>query len=208
MKKRNIIISLISSIILVIGIISSIIVFKSNDNNNNKNILAYVYDGESHSTPPLKNSGYEIEVVNCDKAVGDWNNATWTMSLTDIEGPTKCIASFKKTIKKRTVNVTLDGGTLNGTTGDQQIVVDEDGIINGIPTRKGYKFVGWEIIGEGATIEGNKITNLGTGEITLKPIWEKEKYIITIIDEKGNKKEVEVEYGGTITLENPPEKKG
>jgi len=67
------------SIVVTIGIK----IFSNKEDINTPKILAYIYDGEKHDTPPAKEAGYEIDVVNCDKAIGSPNNDNGTYIADD-----------------------------------------------------------------------------------------------------------------------------
>ena len=97
-------------IVLVIGVLltSAYFIFKANEDDINKHkTIAYMYDGEKHDAPPAKER-YEIDVVNCDKAVGTWDNTKWNLTLTDIEGKTTCILNYKKRLSVYNLKIDPD----------------------------------------------------------------------------------------------------
>lgn len=63
-------------LVVLIGVIvtTGIMLFSNKADINKPKMLAYFYDGVQHDAPPSKDSGYEIDVVHCDKAIGEWYN--------------------------------------------------------------------------------------------------------------------------------------
>ena len=58
--------------------------------------IAYIYDGQSQPTPPLKNSGYIIESVTCENADGYWDGAKWGLMVNNISGYVRCNLVFQE----------------------------------------------------------------------------------------------------------------
>ena len=201
MKKRKITIISMIIITLTIVIFSGVSIFSNNDKNNNKT-LAYFYDGEGHSNPPSKDS-YEVDVVNCNKAVGNWSNKDWTITLSDIEGKAECIVSFKKKLSVFNLKIDPNGGTYKGSTGIQSVDVKETNNYQlDTPTRKGYTFAGWDVEGEQSKVNQNTFT-MGIENSKVIAKWEINKYTITISGTNECDKEVEVNYGEYVDLCTP-----
>ena len=201
MKKRKITIISMIIITLTIVIFSGVSIFSNNDKSANKT-LAYFYDGEGHSNPPSKDS-YEVDVVNCNKAVGNWSNKDWTITLSDIEGKAECIVSFKKKLSVFNLKIDPNGGTYKESTGIQSVDIKETNNYQlDTPTRKGYTFAGWEIDNESSKVNGNTFT-MGQENTKITAKWEINKYTITISGTNECDKEVEVNYGEYVDLCTP-----
>ena len=141
--------------------------------------LAYIYDGEKHDAPPEKDR-YEIEVVNCDKAVGTWSNKDWNITLTDIEGKTTCILEFKKRLSIYKLEIDPQGGTYKESTGITSIDIKETTIYQlEVPTRRGYTFAGWEVDNESSKVNGNTFT-MGKENTKVTAKWNINSYEVEI----------------------------
>ncbi|MBP5407702.1 MAG: hypothetical protein J6Y42_01015, partial [Bacilli bacterium] len=96
-------------LIIIIGIIITIGInlFGSNEEDITvPKMIAYFYNDEKHDAPPAKEK-YEIDVVHCDKATGTWDNLTWKLTLSDIEGKATCVLNYKRRILLHTFIVDL-----------------------------------------------------------------------------------------------------
>lgn len=83
------------------------------------------------------------------------------------------------------LTVLPNGGTWNGTTGEQKfnLAFNSTKDIED-PTRIGYTFAGWEITGDGSTIENKKYT-MGVEDTTIKAKWTPNVYNLTIDPNSG-----------------------
>ena len=198
-KKKKMVLSLII-ITTIIVVFSSYTIFK--DKENNSAILAYFYDGENHREPPAKEL-YEVEVVNCDKAVGTWNNTKWELTLKEIEEKTKCIISFQKRLPIYMLRIDPSGGTYKGKTGIQEAEVKETTTYQlSEPTRKGYTFAGWEVEGEQSSVNDNTFTmGVENSKVTAK--WNINTYEVEIRDTNTCDETKTAEYNSTVELCNP-----
>lgn len=112
-NKRKII--KISGIILCIMILGILIFFlsyarfeshneysllngKVDDFSYDVSLVGYIYDGEKHDVPPSKNDDYIVSDVKCDNATGEWDNESWSFSVSNITGKVKCKISFEKIV--------------------------------------------------------------------------------------------------------------
>ena len=189
-------------IILVLGIIitTGVLLFGSKEDITKPKILAYVYDGVSHEAPPKKDAGYVIDVVNCDKAVGEWDNEKWTITLKEIEGKTTCILNFKEKIPSHTLEIDPNGGTYNQRTGITSITLKEGStyeLVN--PTRKGYTFLEWEKTSETASINNN-IFKMGEDNSKLTAKWSINSYEVQIRGTNACDRVETVNYNARVSL--------
>ncbi len=104
--------------------------------------------------------------------------------------------------KYYTLSIDPNGGTWNDFVNIQtyELMNNETKEIEN-PTRFGYDFKGWELIGTSSKIESTTFT-MGIANTTLKAKWEGNKHNITIIVD-GEETTREVKYGETIELTAP-----
>ena len=191
-------------LVLLIGIIitTGILLFSNKEDLSKPQMLAYIYDGKQHDAPPSKEN-YEIDVVNCDKAIGVWSNTNWNLTLKDIEGTTKCIASFKKKLSIYNLKIDPNGGTYKESTGIQSVDVKETSTYQlDVPTRRGYDFVGWDVEGEESSISGS-IFKMGIENSKVTAQWNKKSYQVEIRNSNTCDEIKDAEFESTVELCEP-----
>lgn len=177
--------------------------FSSSEDISKPKTIAYFYDGEKHDAPPAKDSGYEIDVVNCDKATGVWSNENWNLTLKDIEGTTTCVLNFKKKLLYHSLKINPNGGKYNGTTGITSVDLKETKTYQlSSPTRKGYNFDGWDIDNDSSRISGS-IFVMGNKSTTIIAKWTPKQYQIEIKNSFTCDKTESAEYNSRYELCNP-----
>ena len=190
---------------ILVGVIitTGVLIFSEKEVIDNKMTLAYMYDGTFHDAPPTKDAGYEIDVINCDKAVGRWNNDKWNITLSEIEGKTTCVLTFKKKLPVHVLEINPNGGTYKGSTGKLSVDVAETKTYElSLPTRRGYTFIGWEKDEETSQLDGNTFT-MGTENVKVKANWEINSYRVEIKETNLCDKVVTVEYNSLVALCSP-----
>ena len=195
----------LSCIIVLIGVIitSGMFIFNNKEDLNTPKLLAFIYDGEKHDAPPAKDAGYEIDVVNCEKASGTWDNEKWNIKLFDIEGKATCILNFKKKLPIHTLEIDPNGGTYKGTTGKTTVDIEETKTYElQNPTRVGYTFINWEKGDESVNLNGNIFT-MGQTDAKVKAKWEINSYQLVISGTNVCDRTETIEYNATTDLCNP-----
>ena len=196
------------SLVLLIGIIitTGILLFSEKEDISKPKMIAYFYDGEKHDAPPSKEN-YEIDVVHCDKAVGEWDNDKWNLTLKEIEGKTTCILNYKRRVLTHTLTIDPNGGTYEGTTGTSQVDMKEEQIYELTdPTRKGYTFAGWEADNDSAEIR-NDIFVMGRQNTKITANWTINTYQVEIRGSNTCDGAKTGEYNSRVAL-CQPEKEG
>ena len=192
-------------LIIIIGIIITIGInlFGSNEEDITvPKMIAYFYNDEKHDAPPAKEK-YEIDVVHCDKATGSWDNVTWKLTLSDIEGKATCVLNYKRRILLHTFIIDPNGGTYNDSTGTITTEVDETHTYSlEEPTRKGYTFAGWELDNESSKVEGNIFT-MGEVNTTATAKWNINSYGVQVKDSYTCDKTENAEYNSRFELCEP-----
>ena len=169
-------------IVVLLGIIitSSVLIFSKNDNTK-ATYIAYVYDGETHDAPPAKGEGYVIDEVKCEKTKGAWNNDTWELVLAEMEGNFSCSLKFKMMYPYYKLSVNPNGGSYNESPGTYEVYVLQGFTFNvKEPTRVGYTFDGWEVIGKESSIK-DQVFKMGKENTELKAKWKVNTYAVEIM---------------------------
>ncbi|MDD3187504.1 MAG: glycine-rich protein [Bacilli bacterium] len=99
--------------------------------------------------------------------------------------------------------VDSNGGEWVGTT-PQNLSYGQIVTINN-PTKIGYSFVRWDIVGEGSSIDNTSFT-MGTKGTTLTAVWDPNPYTLTVNSNGGTWSGTTPQtilYGSTITIEDP-----
>ncbi len=106
------------------------------------------------------------------------------------------------------LNVDPNGGTWNEFTSIQKYQMQKDETMEiSDPTRIGYTFNGWDLVGEGSKIEPSIFT-MGIENSNLTAKWTPNKYQVLIDLGDGNSNTQEVEFGSNITLPENPSREG
>lgn len=191
-------------IIILISIvtITGINIFADKENSDAK-LLAYFYDGENHSTPPSKDSGYVIDEVKCDKAVGTWDSKEYKAIFTDITGKFSCTFSFKPLHPYHKLQIDPNGGTYIESPGVYELHILEGFSYDIVdPSRKGHTFDGWQITGDNSYILG-KSFSMGTEDTTIKARWNINTYNVEIKNSDLCDGTYPVKYNNSIDLCTP-----
>jgi len=106
-----------------------------------------------------------------------------------------------------TLIVNPNGGTWKEFTTPQSYLLKNNESLKEVvnPTRVGYTFDGWELKGVSSEFKENKFT-MGISDASLTAKWKPNKYNITIDPDGGEypgDKKLNVDYGSTVTLEEP-----
>jgi len=106
-----------------------------------------------------------------------------------------------------TLLVDPNGGTWGEFTTNQSYLLKNNETLKNIenPTRVGYTFGGWELKGTSSTYDSGTFT-MGISDASLTAKWTAEKYTVTIDPDGGEypgDKELQVDYGSTVTLSEP-----
>jgi len=106
-----------------------------------------------------------------------------------------------------TLIVNPNGGTWKEFTTSQSYLLKNNETLSNItnPTRVGYTFDGWELKGTSSTYDSGTFT-MGISDASLTAKWKADKYTVTIDSDGGEylgDKELQVDYGSTVTLSEP-----
>ena len=107
---------------------------------NDNQLISYSYDDGSgtvtnHTVPPAQGSGYVLTNLSCTGGQGSWDNATWSINISNITGKIKCRLSFEISLDDGSPSApelydglipVVIGDGLNGTTKGEVIVADEE----------------------------------------------------------------------------------
>ena len=140
-----------------------------------------------------------------------WMNAAGeTVTETTTNTATKDLilyAKWQRMVSGLTVNP--NGGTWNGSTGEQNfemLYTDEKEIPT--PTRTGYTFVEWQIVGNESAIN-DETFKMGTENTTITAIWEANEHTLTIDpnggewDGNASPTELSINYDSVTPIANP-----
>ena len=140
-----------------------------------------------------------------------WTTSTGdTITETSVNTSRKDIVLYANWISVvSTLNVDPNGGTWEGSIGEKTFALEfkEEKEISD-PTRIGYDFVGWEVIGAGSSLNGTTFT-MGSENAHLEAKWRAKQYEITINPESGlyngssSIVKQTMDYDSTITLSTP-----
>lgn len=140
-----------------------------------------------------------------------WMNAEGeTITETTTNNATKDLilyAKWQRTVSGLTVNP--NGGTWNGSTGEQnfELLYTEEKDIP-TPTRTGYTFIEWQIVGNESIIVDDKFT-MGTENTTITARWEANPHTLTIDpnggewDGNSDPTELSIRYDSVTPIANP-----
>ena len=104
-----------------------------------------------------------------------------------------------------TLNVDVDNATYEKEKVKQLEYEEEYDL--GKPIKEGHIFTGWEVVSGNGTISGN-ILRMGSRNVSVRPIWAKEKSKLSIVDSNTcDISDYEIEYNGTYEV-CVPEKEG
>ena len=98
------------------------------------------------------------------------------------------------------INIQTDGGGIAKASADH--AKSGTGITLSATPNAGYKFVSWQVMSGGVTIKDNKFT-IGSSSVTIKAIFEKLSYTITINNGTSNVKSAQIGEEVTITANTP-----
>lgn len=126
------------------------------------------------------------------------NNATKDLIL---------YAKWRKIVSSLSVNP--NGGTWNDSTGTQDFELEYSDILDiPNPTRTGYTFKEWQVVGSESTIEDGKYT-MGVENTVLTAVWEANEHTLTINPNTGTWRgtntntELAIRYDSTTQIEDP-----
>ena len=68
--------------------------------------IAYIVDGVAQENPPAKGTGYGIKNIDCTNATGTWNNAAWSLTLSNWSGKVTCDLEFETVTS---ISITMHG---------------------------------------------------------------------------------------------------
>ena len=140
-----------------------------------------------------------------------WMNAAGeTITETTTNKSTKDLilyAKWQRVVSGLTVNP--NGGTWNGSTGEQnfELLYTEEKEIPA-PTRTGYTFIEWQIVGNESTIT-DETFKMGTENTTLTAKWEANEHTLTIDpnggewDGNSSPSELSIRYDSVTPIANP-----
>lgn len=140
--------------------------------------------------PTPKKIGYVfLGWYNGDELVNEYQTIEEDMTLV---AKYDVVTNYKDTYS---INYELDGGTL---TNKRVSYKAGQEVILGVPTKKGYTFLGWYMNEEyvGSNIKTITISDYGNKTLYAKWVEENAEYIVTFVDHKGNIVETQsVKYG-------------
>lgn len=122
MKKRNLIIKILS--ILFVSIIMFLMINLFTTNNNSKELISAYIDEKYSDSTPSKDSDYVVEkIVRDNNALGEWDYNTWGLLITNMTKKAKCNVYFIKNEILNNIKASID------TTGKCPMV-NSDGTVN------------------------------------------------------------------------------
>ncbi len=143
-------------------------------------------DGDSFSVVHLDDNGSVSKVADADKSGAEFNTDSFSIYIIGGETKVDTYIFVDENGDKVSVNVDCDDGTACDPTTEQRVKTGETVYLPETPTKKGYKFVGWQLVGSDSTYVTDEFvaTTASDTTYTYQAVFEKANYII-FMDKQG-----------------------